>query len=109
MSWNKDLVKGTPATCQYGSWIPWEGQEDQITLRHVLEHMLRSLPQVALDTLFSETDMTFFSRAPYTLPAGTATYEDPLGQGKEDIYYKGFTSWKVWYKKEGYDEEVNRP
>ena len=31
-----------------------------------------------------------------------------LGDIKEDIYYKGFTSWKVWYKKEGYDEEVNR-
>ena len=25
-----------------------------------------------------------------------------------EILHKGFTSWKVWYKKEGYDEEVNR-
>lgn len=107
MSWNKDLTKGTAIMCQYGSWIPWEGQEEQVTLRHVLEHMLSSLPQVALDTLFSETDMTFFSRTPYVVPAGTADYDDPLGQKKEDVHYKGFTSWKVWYKKEK-DEELNR-
>lgn len=100
MSWNKDLVKGTEDMHQYGAWIPWEGREDKVTLRHVLEHMLASVPEDALDTLFSETDMTFFSRSPYVVPAGTATYDDPLGQSKEAIYYKGFTSWKVWYKKE---------
>jgi hypothetical protein len=100
MSWNKDLVKGTDDIYQYGSWLPWEVQEEEVTLRRVLEHMLSTLPQETLNTLFSQTDMTFISYPPRTVPAGTASYEDPLGKKDTETHYDGFTSWKVWYKKE---------
>lgn len=101
MSWNEKMRRNIQALNerqikQYGAWIPWDKYEEFATLRDVLNHMLLSLPDEALDTKMSLTDMTFVSKPPCVVPADTPTYDDPLGTNRE-TRYNGFTAWKVWY------------
>lgn len=109
MSWNEKMrnnirtLNDRPIH-QYGAWIPWDRDEEFATLRDILQHMLLSLPAEALDTKMSLTDMTFVSVPPRTVKAGTATYDDPLGQA-DTRHYNGFTAWKVWYAGELYGKK----
>ena len=98
MSWNEAARRtaNQAFVVRYGSWVPTGEDANHPTLRKVLEHMLVSLPDEALETFFGHTDMTFVCKPPRVIPAGTATYDYPLGVPK-DLHEEGFAAWKVWY------------
>lgn len=84
MSWNEAarLQANKASVKQYGAWVPSDEDARHPTLRKVLEHMLISLPDEALETFFGYTDMTFVAAPSCQI---------------DGIEQEGFVAWKVWY------------
>lgn len=79
---------GSEVSRSYGSWIHIHANGDEVTLRIILEDMLRCLPESMLDAdvLKRVPSIKLAIKEPHP------TYEDPLGQ-------RGFAAWKVTQNK----------